>query len=362
MPRLANAVDFWRGFALVSIFINHIPGIFYERFTHNRFSVSDSAELFVFLAGWSLRHVVGRPEDPTPATHLMHRLIGRAFTLYAAHIVIVMIAVAMLAATAKLLDNPLLLEWHNAGPVFEDPVNTHIGIVLLSHQLGYFDILPLYVVLLFIAPLMAMIHRWAPSWLLPISATIYLASLVFGLTFPTWPVEGQWFFNPLCWQFVFVLGFAMSRERGPGGWVRANLQAIRRVAAAVLVAGLIFVWFGGWIDPTLVPEPKLLFINGKSFVTPVRLIHFLALIAVLSMLYPAIARQAPRLVDFLSMLGRNALEVFCVGSVLSLGCQLMRFYFRGGFLIDTLLVVGGIMCLGFVAWLSEWRDRAKSAG
>ena len=31
MPREANAIDFWRGFALVSIFVNHIPGIYYER-------------------------------------------------------------------------------------------------------------------------------------------------------------------------------------------------------------------------------------------------------------------------------------------------------------------------------------------
>ena len=41
MPREANAVDFWRGFALVSIFINHVPGITYEHFTHRNFSISD---------------------------------------------------------------------------------------------------------------------------------------------------------------------------------------------------------------------------------------------------------------------------------------------------------------------------------
>lgn len=34
MPRTQNAVDFWRGFALVTIFINHVPGIYFERFTH----------------------------------------------------------------------------------------------------------------------------------------------------------------------------------------------------------------------------------------------------------------------------------------------------------------------------------------
>ena len=60
MPREPNAVDFWRGFALASIFINHIPGIWYERLTHRNFSISDSAELFVFLAGWSLGLLVGR--------------------------------------------------------------------------------------------------------------------------------------------------------------------------------------------------------------------------------------------------------------------------------------------------------------
>jgi hypothetical protein len=28
-----NAIDFWRGFALLTIFINHIPGNAFERFT-----------------------------------------------------------------------------------------------------------------------------------------------------------------------------------------------------------------------------------------------------------------------------------------------------------------------------------------
>ena len=61
MPREANAVDFWRGIALITIFINHVPGIYYARFTHANYSLSDSADLFVFLAGWSLRLLVGSP-------------------------------------------------------------------------------------------------------------------------------------------------------------------------------------------------------------------------------------------------------------------------------------------------------------
>jgi len=42
-------------------------------------------------------------------------------------------------------------------PVFQDPALAHVGLVLLTHQLGYFDILPLYVVLMLAAPAIALI-------------------------------------------------------------------------------------------------------------------------------------------------------------------------------------------------------------
>ncbi len=75
MPRQANAVDFWRGIALITIFINHIPGNYWGRFTHANYSISDSADLFVFLAGWSLRlprESLGR----AAAEHLVSRSCG----------------------------------------------------------------------------------------------------------------------------------------------------------------------------------------------------------------------------------------------------------------------------------------------
>jgi hypothetical protein len=357
MQRQINAVDFWRGYALLAIFINHIPQNIYERFTHKNFSLSDSAELFVFLAGWSLRHVVGRPEDPKPTSDLLYRLFGRAVTLYVAQMAIALIAVAMLAAAALAFANPLFLEWHNAAAIFYDPVRAHIGLVLLSHQLGYFDILPLYVVLMMIAPIVALIHRHMPNALLPISFTIYLTSVVFGITVPTWPVRGQWFFNPLCWQLIFVLGFTMSRERGPGGWVKRNITWLRIVAAPIVVVLAIMSIFKLWWDPTKVPEPKLLFLIGKTFVTPIRLIQFLALITLMSAAYPYIARALPSLVRFFSLLGRNSLPVFCVGSLLSLAGQIVRFGYGGGLVVDTALVGTGVATLGLVAWLAEWRAR-----
>lgn len=365
MVRQANAVDFWRGFALVTIFINHIPGLVYSKYTHGNISISDSADLFVFLAGWSMRYVVGSAGGTIPTWQLVHRLLSRAFTLYAAQIVITMIAIAMLATSATLLDNPLLLEWHNAAAVFQDPIPSHIGLVLLTHQLGYFDILPLYVVLLLAAPAIAIVDRYAPSLVLPLSLIVYCLALGFQVIPHTWPVEGQWFFNPLAWQLIYVLGFILAKDNaGIGALARRYIFPIRIVATIIVIVGIVVVLKEWWPDPTRVPRPRLFFIESKTFLSPIRLIQFLALVAVFSIVFPyfrlpAIQRFTDPVINFLSMLGRNSLQVFCVGSVLSLTGQIIRFLYEGYVSIDTIVVIIGIAILAGTAWLSEWRERLR---
>jgi hypothetical protein len=361
MLRLPNAIDFWRGFALVTIFINHIPGLFYERLTYRNVSVSDSAELFVFLAGWSLRIVISKQGEGVSTDRLISRLGGRALKIYAAHVLIVGIAIAMLAAAALMLDNPLILEWHNAAAVFYDPVETHIGLMLLTHQLGYFNILPLYVVLMACAPVLALIDRHTAGGLLPASLALYLLTLVVPITVPSWPVEGQWFFNPLAWQFIFVLGFILAKgNSGPGAFVRHHIGTARAMAVPMVAASALVVLFDWWPDPVSLPEPRLLFINGKTFLTPIRVTQFLALVAVFSAAYPYLAAVMPRLADFLSMLGRNSLYVFCVGSVASLLGQILRFVLGGGFAVDTILLVSGLAVMGATAWVAEWQERSRA--
>jgi hypothetical protein len=357
MPRGANAVDFWRGFALVSIFVNHVPGIYFERFTHRNLSISDSAELFVFLAGWSLGLLVKSSKTGNGAAPLAFRLGGRSVQIYAAHILISGLALALLAGAAHLTENALILEWHNAAAFFQDPAHTQMGIVLLTHQLGYFDILPLYVVLMLVAPAFVIIDRFAKPLLVPLSLALYFASLTVPFTAPAWPVEGQWFFNPFTWQAIFVLGFVLSRDEGLGRVVRCNIKTIRYVAAPLVATAAVLVWFNWFPDPTKLPEPKLLFLNGKSFLTPMRLLQFLGLAAVFSGAYPAIARFLPWLTEPMSLLGRNSLYVFCVGSLLSLGGQIIRSLYSGSVAVDTVVVIVGVALLWLTAWMSEWRLR-----
>jgi hypothetical protein len=367
MPRAPNAVDFWRGFALITIFIDHVPGLVYSHYTLANFSISDAADLFVFLAGWSLRLMSEGGGRTTRDVVL--RLFGRALEIYAAQVLITMLAIAMLAASATAFDNPLLLQWHNAAAVFNDPVPAHIGLAILTHQLGYFDILPLYVVLMLMAPLFALIDRQAPLWLLPLSLTLYAVVLAFRLTVPSWPVPGHWFFNPLAWQVVFVLGFVMAKgSAGPGAWARKNIRWLRLIGIPIVIMGALMYQFNLWPDPTKVPNPKLFFIADKSFCTPIRLIQFLSLVAVFSLAFPyiqkaaehpALGRPVRGLIALLAMLGRNSLHVFCVGSLASLAAQIARYYYRGTVGIDTAVVLSGIVIMALTAWLAESRRRGR---
>ena len=371
MTREPNAVDFWRGFALITIFIDHIPGLFYASYTLANVSISDAADLFVFLAGWSLRLMAEGRGEPRPIRDVMLRLFGRALELYAAQVMITMLAIALLAVSATELDNPLLLQWHNAAAVFTDPVPTHIGLAVLTHQLGYFDILPLYVVLMLMAPFFAALDRAAPALLLPVSLGLYVVVLVFRLTLPTWPVAGTWFFNPLAWQAIFVLGFTLAQPRsGLGAFARRNIGWLRLAGVPIVVAGAIVHIFDLWPDPTRVPNPKLFFIADKTFMTPMRLIQFLALVAVFSFAWryirraaeaPWLGRLVSGLIELFAMLGRNSLYVFCIGSLLSLSAQVVRLYYRDSFAGDSAVVLLGILIMAFTAWLAELRQRGRPA-
>lgn len=355
--RERNAIDFWRGFALITIFINHVPENFYSGYTYSQFSISDAAELFVFLAGWSIAIATERAGGPEPAGRMVQRLLFRMVEVYRAQLVITAVALAMIAAAAIRLNNPLILEWHNAGAVFTDPVQATFGWVILTHQLGFFNILPLYVVLLAMAPAFILLARVSRPAALLASTLLYLASLVFQLNLPSWPTEGYWFFDPFAWQLLLVVGylaFGWNQGERLSRWAGRLLPlGIAGVLVGAVVAGL-----GLWPDPLAVPEPRAFFTNDKTYFSPMRLAHFVALVVAFHRLYPALAHRLPWLAEQCSALGRNSLAVFSVGSIVSLAAQFVRYVFGGGFFIDTLVISSGILCMSFTAWFVEWRSRS----
>ena len=174
------------------------------------------------------------------------RLFLRAFEIWQAQIVVTCVALALLGAGAIALQDPLLLEWHNAGPAFADTVRALVGMVLLTYQIGYFNILPLYVVLLGL-------FTMGVSWLVS-SLNVFLRDtaqvLTIALTFWFWftpifftrerlPSQLQFVadLNPLA-AVVSAYRSCLLEARWPSGADLARLAIFS--LTAFLVGGLFF--------------------------------------------------------------------------------------------------------------------------
>jgi hypothetical protein len=357
--RATNAIDFWRGLALVMIFIDHVPGNYYSNWTMQNFAISDAAELFVFLAGCSLSVATGGPHRPEPWLHTLLRLVSRAVQIYRAQIVVTVIALALLAAAAILRENPLYIEWNNAGAAFYDPLRTTVGTVLLSYQLHFVDILPMYVVLMLLAPLLIGGARRWPKGTIALSFTIYATALIIPLNLPTWPVTGGWFFNPLSWQFLLLVGFLSSELYQSSQGFHVWLRRLFWPALVIVGAGLILKLNHYAPDPYAVPWPRYLFLFDKTYLSPVRLLSVLSIALVFFGVFATLDERLDRTVRFLCGLGRNSLAVFCIGSLLSVAGQIVHFIVGGGLTIDTIIAIIGITLMGWTAWFVEWRARSQ---
>ena len=75
--------------------------------------------------------------------------------------------------------------------------------------------------------------------------------------------------------------------------------------------------------------------------------------------FPLVRRWLPWLAPLLSMLGRNSLAVFSIGSVSALAIQLVRASVARSMALDFVLIGSGILLLLFTAWFVEWRIRSS---
>ncbi len=355
--RQPNPVDFWRGYALASIFVNHIPGIALERLTHRHFSFSDSAELFVFLAGYGLRSAMNGKGQEMTKRAIIGRFFGRALFFYAAQMVMVIIALALIAGASVYYSNPALLDWNNAGPIFDDPVRGHIGVALLLHNMRYLDIMPLYICLMLMAPFIVFLEWLSWQTVLLVSFALYVLALVFRINIPTWPVEGEWFFDPLSWQFLFVCGFLVAGKMG--AQLRDYAGDLRPFAILITLTSAGIVMFHLAPDPVAINSGMLSYLFAKTYLGPVRVLQFFALVITMAPLFRMIAAHLPIMAQTCSMMGRNSLIVFCLASLLSIIGQILRFAAGHTLIFDGLIVVGGIGLLLSTAWVSEWRYRKK---
>jgi hypothetical protein len=363
-PRL----DVFRGLALVTIYVNHVPGTAFEHLTSRNFGFSDAAEAFVLMSGVAAGLAYSPEIAPGRAWRGARRVWARAWTLYWVHIVTTMMAVAISAFAARAFGVTRMLEINNLAPFFEDPVGVMIGIPTLGHQLGYFNILPLYAALLLATPGLILLGRRSPLGLAALSVGLWFAAGLFRLNLPAYPNPGGWFFNPFAWQLLFVLGLLAGMGLRSGRpFVPAHPRLVR--AAAGFLA-LVLVWrfvpavgeagrsllHAGW-DLGL---PFHVVSFDKTFVAVPRLLHALALFYLLASL-PAVRRWAGAAwARPLALMGRQGLPVFAAGSVLAIVGQAIREGAPGeSVALDAWVILGGLLLQLAFAWAFEAAGAAR---
>jgi hypothetical protein len=310
-----GSIDFWRGAVLIAILVDHIPGNLLEYVTPRNFGFSDSAEAFVFISGLSVGMIyVPRARKLGLAT-AVRGCLERALKLYGAHVALTAAALLIFACAFWFSGVDDLIRAHGRSYVFETPAVGFAGLAVLTHQLGYFNILPLYIVLMLWAPLAVALAMRDAGLALLVSVGFYVSSRAFDVHLPNWPEPGAWFFNPFAWQLVFTIGVvsAIVWRNGPPR-ARPSLIAL---SIALIAAAALAVTNGVGFAAGLRDEVFARLDLAKQNLGLARLLHFAA-VAYLVAAFPRLSRIAEtgggRAIQ---SLGRNGLAVFAAGSIIS---------------------------------------------
>jgi len=351
-------LDFFRGVALICIFIDHIPENYLNYFTLSAVGFSDAAEVFIFVSGFTASLVYGRALAVRGVLFATVQVLRRAWQLYVAHIFLFVIFIAEVSYTVRAFNNPMYNEEMGVGDFLERPHIAVVQALILQFQPTFLDILPLYIVLLLTFPLVLLALR-RNAWLaLAPSAVVYAAVQIFGIDVPAYPAGNVWTFNPLAWQFLFVLGAVLGQtdphRRGPSDLLLLAYPLAIAVAAAALVIRLSWA-FHGFDEHVPALFLRHLWPVNKSNLAPIRLISFLALFVLVARWIPPQARfLRTALARPVVLCGAHSLEIFCLSILLSaLGHFLMSELAAGATMQVAVNIVGiGAMCL--TAAMLDW--------
>lgn len=354
-------LDVFRGLCLVMIFINHVPQTVYELLTSRNFGFSDAAEGFVLMSGVAAGLAYSARFRTGFTWQAVGRVWRRAWTLYMVHAMTSLIALGILSFGALHMDAGELLTRNAFGTFIAKPLSTHIFLPTLIYQIGYVNILPMYMVLLLVAPFMLWLALRRPMLLWVISGAIWFIAGVWNWTFPNERPGGSWFFNPIAWQFIFCTGLLIGTQMKAGKRLVPKLRWLQVVTGAFLAFAVVATLYKPAADAMGyvlwqvqdMGVPRLFTIFDKTIVSAPRLLHILALAYFLSTLDSVRRLSGSAACAPLALLGRNSLPVFALGSMLALCGQVIKTAYPASFALDTALIFGGLGLQFLFAWALE---------
>ena len=229
-------LDFFRGIAMFIILFAHTPGNFLTRWIPARWGFSDATEMFVFCSGMASAIAFGATFDRAGFALGTARVGYRIWQVYWAHVGLFFATAALLVYVTDLgitdrnywgqMNLWMIFVEHNED-LWEIP-NMLFSFMTLQWVPNLFDILPMYMVILAMMPLVIALSRvhlglvaalCIVLWIFAQRRFMEAAGLPY-LNFTAEPWVGnddwqrRWFLNPFGWQLVFFTGFAFMR-----GWL-----------------------------------------------------------------------------------------------------------------------------------------------
>ena len=339
-------IDVCRGIALWWIFLDHVPNNIGSWLTPRNYGFCDAAEIFMFISGVTCALAYGRARQREGWGGMIGRSLRRGWDIYTAFLVLTLAC----AILVYLAGSDQLADESNTRVLLEHPGATLAHAAILQYRAVNTDVLPVFVIYhVSFAPLLWLLLR-APNATLGASLLLYVLVHIFGWSVPAWP-NGVWFFNPLAWQLLIVLGAWCVTEREKiRPW--ATSRPVLILAVLYLVFSLVLALSAG-IKP-LVPQAwtNLLFPLDKSNLSPFRLMHFLALAIVVLWFVPQDWRGlSTPVMRCARCCGENSLPIYCLGVLLALASHLTPLDISGRLAMQIALSLAGILVMIVVARL-----------
>ena len=328
-PRIRDPrLDFFRGVGMFIILIAHITDNPWTLYIPARFGFSDATEMFVFCSGMASAIAFGAVFDRAGFLWGAVRIAYRVWQVYWVHLGVFLVTLAaMLALNATGVFPRDEVGALNLYPLFQADGGNVLGLLTLTYVPNYFDVLPMYLVILGLIPVMVALARIDASLALAFSVVMWGAATLGYLTLPaelwfTKASDRTWFFDPFAWQLVFFTGFALM-----AGWLPA--PPVRRwliwLAVAVVVLSLPFAWYKTINVLPFVQEWRRdwAVLIDKSGFGVLRYVHFLALAYLAWVAVGPGGRRLTggpvktRVVRLISGVGQQSLAVFATSMVLA---------------------------------------------
>ena len=351
------------GIAAWFLFLDHIPHNAVSGLTLRNFGFSGATDLFVFVGGYIAAILYGKMMLERGFIVAATRIFRRVWQLYVAYVALFVIYINLIGYVARKTAAPEIIHEFNIAGILGHTIRTLIYGLLLQAKPLNLDVLQLFIVLMAFFPIVLFGMMRRPNLTVVGSIALYLAARRLDWNLSSFP-EGRWYFNPFSWQLLFVLGswFALM-GRTQMRIIRSlqDITILRFAALAYLLFALAVTMAGKF--PQLgehIPASVLnVFLpNDKENLAPYRVLHFLAMAFLFTLMVPRNWRgfQSPVLQPIVKC-GEEWLAVFCAGVFLSFAGHFVLITGPNSLAMHILVSIAGCSIMAAVAYYVSWSKR-----